>query len=112
MRVLVAEFPLLFPLSACSFTEPGTVHIVLPIFPDPRNELCTFVLFDSAPLKVERFRGSALPSSVYYLKQAQIAARLALVEPDPVKAQALNLLALDYFYKAEKAKVEQARKAG
>ena len=57
--------------------------------------------------------GSALPSSEYYLKQAQLAARLALAEADPEKARALNVLALECFEKAEKAKVEEARdKAG
>jgi hypothetical protein len=66
-----------------------------------------------APLEVERFGGSALPSSEYYLKQAQLAAHLALVESNPDKARALHVLALDYYDKADKAKVEQARdKAG
>lgn len=56
---------------------------------------------------------NALPSAEYYLKQAQLAARLALTESDPVKARALHVLALEYFDKADKAKVEQARdKAG
>jgi hypothetical protein len=48
-----------------------------------------------------------LLSSEYYLKQAETAARLALVEPDPVKAKALHLMALDYFDRADKAKVER-----
>jgi hypothetical protein len=57
--------------------------------------------------------GSALLSSEYYLKQAQLAAQLALAESDPVKARALHVLALEYFDKADKAKVEQVRdKAG
>jgi hypothetical protein len=50
-----------------------------------------------------------LPSSDYYLKQAELAARLALTESDPHKARALHVLALEYYDKAEKAKVEQAR---
>lgn len=48
-----------------------------------------------------------MPGPEYYLKQAQIAARLALAEADPEKARALNLLALSYFDKADKAKAEQ-----
>ena len=54
-----------------------------------------------------------MPSAEYYLKQAQLAAHLALTESDAVKARALHVLALEYFAKADKAKVEQARdKAG
>jgi hypothetical protein len=45
-----------------------------------------------------------MPTAQYHLKQAQIAARLALVEPDADKAARLNLLALEHFDKAEKAK--------
>jgi hypothetical protein len=68
--------------------------------------------YDSAPLGWTT-GGSALPSAEYYLKQAQLAAHLALTESDAVKARALHVLALEYFAKADKAKVEQARdKAG
>jgi hypothetical protein len=54
-----------------------------------------------------------VPSSDYYLRQAELAARLVLAEPNPDKASALQMLALEYYDKAEKAKVEEARpKAG
>jgi hypothetical protein len=43
-----------------------------------------------------------LPSIEYHLKQAKLAARLALVESDPRKAKALNVLALEHFGKADK----------
>jgi hypothetical protein len=43
-----------------------------------------------------------LPSADYYLKQAQIAARLALAESNPDKARALHFLVLDYYAKADK----------
>ena len=42
-----------------------------------------------------------MASSDYHLKQAQIALRMALVEPDVVKAARLSLLALNHFDKAE-----------
>jgi hypothetical protein len=48
-----------------------------------------------------------MPSSEYHLKQGQLAARMALAEPDEAKATKLNLLALEQFDKAEKAKVEK-----
>ena len=58
-------------------------------------------------------RGKCVPSSDYYLRQAELAARLVLAEPNPDKASALQMLALEYYDKAEKAKVEEARpKAG
>lgn len=44
-----------------------------------------------------------MPSSEYHLKQAQVAARLALVESNPEKAKALHLLAMEHYEKAEKA---------
>jgi hypothetical protein len=53
-----------------------------------------------------------LPSADYYLKQAQIAARLALAESNPDKARALHFLVLDYYDKADKAKAEEARAEG
>lgn len=43
-------------------------------------------------------------SSDYHLKQAQIALRMALVEPDMVKAARLSLLALNHFNEAESSK--------
>jgi hypothetical protein len=48
-----------------------------------------------------------MPSSEYYLKQAKVAARLALTERDLVKAARLRLLALEQFDKAAKAKVRK-----
>jgi hypothetical protein len=45
-----------------------------------------------------------MPSSEYYLKQAQTTARLALAEPDQTKAAKLVLLALEHFDKAKAAK--------
>jgi hypothetical protein len=45
-----------------------------------------------------------MPSLAYHLKQAQIVARLARAEPDRVKAAQLNLLALEHFNKAQKAR--------
>ena len=46
----------------------------------------------------------ALPSDEYYLRQAKVTAHMALTESDPVKAEALHVLALKYFDKAEKAR--------
>ena len=46
-----------------------------------------------------------MPTAEYHLKQAEIAAHLALAEPDPKKAAAFHLMALDHFDKAEKAKL-------
>lgn len=54
-------------------------------------------------------RGKCVPTSDYYLKQAQVAASLALAESDPEKARALQVLALEWFDRAEKVKAEQAR---
>jgi hypothetical protein len=44
-----------------------------------------------------------VPSDEYYLLQAEVTARMALAESDPHKAEALHLLALRYFEKAENA---------
>ncbi|TYO60899.1 hypothetical protein FXV83_41205 [Bradyrhizobium hipponense] len=44
--------------------------------------------------------GLSVPSADYYLKQAEIASRLALAEPDPEKARAMHVLALELFDKA------------
>jgi hypothetical protein len=38
----------------------------------------------------------------YHLNQAEVAARMALAEPDPEKAATLHVLALEYFAKALK----------
>jgi hypothetical protein len=45
-------------------------------------------------------------SAEYYLKQAETAARLALAESDPAKAQAMHILALEFYDKADKARTE------
>ena len=45
----------------------------------------------------------AVPTAEYYLKQAEIASRMALAEPDPEKARAMHIMALDFFDKAYKA---------
>lgn len=45
-----------------------------------------------------------MASSEYHHRQAQIAARLALCEPDRTKAARLNLLSLEHLEKAAKAK--------
>jgi hypothetical protein len=37
----------------------------------------------------------------YHLKQAEVAARMALAEPDPTKAAAFHVLALEHFAKAK-----------
>jgi hypothetical protein len=42
-------------------------------------------------------------SAEYYLKQAEVASRLALAESDPEKARVMHILALEYFDKAGKA---------
>ena len=47
-----------------------------------------------------------VPTAEYYLKQAEIASRMALTEPDPEKARAMHIMALDFFDKAHRAKVE------
>jgi hypothetical protein len=51
---------------------------------------------------------SVVPSAEYYLRQAEVAARLALAESEPTKAAALHLLALEQYHKAEKAKAAEA----
>lgn len=48
-----------------------------------------------------------MPSDEYYLRQAEVTARMALAESDPDKAEALHVLALKYFDKAEKARAGQ-----
>ena len=48
-----------------------------------------------------------MPNSEYYLKQAKVAARLALTESDRVKATQLRLMALEQFDKAKKAETKK-----
>lgn len=48
-----------------------------------------------------------MSSSEYHLKQAQIAASLALAESDNNKVTRLQLLALEHFEKAEKAEAKK-----
>ncbi len=43
-------------------------------------------------------------SAEYYLKQAEIASRMALAESDPERAKALHVLALELFDKADGAR--------
>ncbi|MCK1711616.1 MULTISPECIES: hypothetical protein [unclassified Bradyrhizobium] len=44
----------------------------------------------------------------YYLRQAEVASRFALAESDPEKAQAMHILALEFFEKAEVAKTKRS----
>ena len=41
------------------------------------------------------------------MRQAEVTARMALAESDPVKAEALHVLVLKYFEKAESARTER-----
>ena len=52
-----------------------------------------------------------MPSADYFLKQAEIAARMALAEPDAAKVRAMHILALEYFDKARRASTEAATPA-
>jgi len=49
-----------------------------------------------------------VPTAEYYLKQAEIASRMALAESDPEKARAMHILALTYYDKAYLAQVQDA----
>ena len=49
-----------------------------------------------------------MPSAEYYIKQAELAARLAVAQSDPEKARALHILALEHYDKADKAKAQDA----
>jgi hypothetical protein len=49
-----------------------------------------------------------VPASEYYVKQAELAARLALVESDPEKARAMHILALEHYDKPDKANTKEA----
>ena len=49
-----------------------------------------------------------VPTAEYYLKQAEIASRMALAESDPEKARAMHILALAYYDKAYLAQVQDA----
>ncbi|MCW2218753.1 hypothetical protein M2232_002285 [Bradyrhizobium japonicum] len=44
-----------------------------------------------------------MPTVEYYLKQAKIAAQMALTEPDAEKALAMHIMALNFFDKAHQA---------
>lgn len=48
-------------------------------------------------------------SAAYYLKQAELAARLALAESDPEKLRALHILALEHYDRADKARGTRGR---
>jgi hypothetical protein len=49
----------------------------------------------------DAFWGHQVLTSEYHLKQAGVAARMALAEPDPTKAAAFHVLALEHFAKAK-----------
>lgn len=49
-----------------------------------------------------------MPTTEYYLKQAEIASRMALAESDPEKAKAMHILALEHYDKAYLAQVREA----
>lgn len=49
-----------------------------------------------------------MTTAEYYLKQAEIASRMALAEFDPEKAKAMHILALEYYDKAYLAEVREA----
>jgi hypothetical protein len=53
-----------------------------------------------------------MPSPEYHLKQAKVAEKLALTEPDPVRAASLLVLALEHYEKAAKAKDAKLRTIG
>jgi hypothetical protein len=57
-------------------------------------------------------RSGSVPSADYYLKQAELAARLALTESDPEKAKAAHLLAVEFYDKADKARAEAVPASG
>jgi hypothetical protein len=52
-----------------------------------------------------------VPTVEYYTRQAEVTARMALAESEPEKAEALHVLALQYFDKAEKARAGQVMPA-
>lgn len=68
--------------------------------------MCTFAL-KPVPSTVELW-GSTVPTAEYYLKQAEIASRMALAEPDPEKARAMHIMALDFFDKANREQIRDA----
>jgi hypothetical protein len=78
--------------------------------PDEEGEELSDPEQTRAPLEVDDRGASVLPSAGYYLKHAQITARLALAESNPDKAKALHFLVLDYCDKADKAKAGEARR--
>jgi hypothetical protein len=48
-----------------------------------------------------------MPTYEYHIKQAKVAAHLALTERDPARAANFHLMALEHYEKAEKVKVGQ-----
>jgi hypothetical protein len=69
-----------------------------------RNYHCLEVFASELPGGIQRVIGElSVPNSEYYLKQAKVAARLALTESDSVKATQLRLMALEQFDKAKRA---------
>jgi hypothetical protein len=50
-----------------------------------------------------------VPSAEYFVKQAELAARLALAESDPEKARAMHILALEHYDRADKARAQEPR---
>lgn len=61
----------------------------------------TLVLMPIAPLEEVELWGKYITE--YYLKQAEIASRMALAEPDPEKARAMHINSLGFFDKAYRA---------
>jgi hypothetical protein len=47
-----------------------------------------------------------VPTAEYFIKQAEIAGRMALAEPDPEKARAMHILALEYYDRAYRAQIQ------
>ena len=56
---------------------------------------------------IERRGARIVPSAEYYVRQAELAARLALAESDPEKARVMHILALENYDKAEKARAQE-----
>lgn len=48
-----------------------------------------------------------MPTAEYYLKQAEIASRMALAEPDAEKARAMHVMALEFFDKAYQVQADK-----
>ncbi|MHC2257145.1 hypothetical protein ACVILK_006837 [Bradyrhizobium embrapense] len=65
--------------------------------------LGTECLFPRQESVAEGPTGNIVPSAEYHLRQAELAARLALAETKPDKASALHVLALEHYDKATRA---------